>query len=389
MRRFPPSPITALVDETPQYDLGESYCRELTLGDLLSADEIAALSQVPLGYGSSAGAPELRQLIADRSGVTPDEVLLTTGAASSLFLLGLLFGDADSEIVVVRPSFPPMFDALRGINARIATVQLRFADGYRLDPTVLRDALSANTRLVMLASPHSPSGVVMSREDIEQTLAVIEQVCPDAYLLVDEIYREATHGQAPVPPSSAALSPKVITCSSLSKAHGAPGLRIGWMTVRDTDLYGQLRLARFNSAVSCGTLDEVLAARVLQRAESILAPRRTLLADALAVVEDWLATQQGDLRWVRPDAGAFCCVELDPDAFPAARVERFYAELSERSTAVAPGEWFGDDRRVFRLGFGYEPLDKLGAGLDVITQALRASERMSQPEVAGRRADLV
>ena len=382
MRRFPPSPITALVDETPQYDLGESYCRELTLGDLLSADEIAALSQVPLGYGSSAGAPELRQLIADRSGVTPDEVLLTTGAASSLFLLGLLFGDADSEIVVVRPSFPPMFDALRGINARIATVQLRFADGYRLDPTVLRDALSANTRLVMLASPHSPSGVVMSREDIEQTLAVIEQVCPDAYLLVDEIYREATHGPAPVPPSSAALSPKVITCSSLSKAHGAPGLRIGWMTVHDTDLYGQLRLARFNSAVSCGTLDEVLAARVLQRAESILAPRRTLLADALAVVEDWLATQQGDLRWVRPDAGAFCCVELDPDAFPAARVERFYAELSERSTAVAPGEWFGDDRRVFRLGFGYEPLDKLGAGLDVITQALRASERMSQPEVA-------
>ena len=382
MRRFPPSPITALVDETPQYDLGESYCRELTLGDLLSADEIAALSQVPLGYGSSAGAPELRQLIADRSGVTPDEVLLTTGAASSLFLLGLLFGDADSEIVVVRPSFPPMFDALRGINARIATVQLRFADGYRLDPTVLRDALSANTRLVMLASPHSPSGVVMSREDIEQTLAVIEQVCPDAYLLVDEIYREATHGQALVPPSSAALSPKVITCSSLSKAHGAPGLRIGWMTVRDTDLYGQLRLARFNSAVSCGTLDEVLAARVLQRAESILAPRRTLLADALAVVEDWLATQHGDLRWVRPDAGAFCCVELDPDAFPAARVERLYAELSERSTAVAPGEWFGDDRRVFRLGFGYEPLDELGAGLDVITQALRASERMSQPEVA-------
>ena len=382
MRRFPPSPITALVDESPQYDLGESYCRELTLGELLSADEITALSQVPLGYGSSAGAPELRQLIADRSGVTPDEVLLTTGAASSLFLLGLLLGDADSEIVVVRPSFPPMFDALRGINARIATVQLRFADGYRLDPTVLRDALSANTRLVMLASPHSPSGVVMSREDIEQTLAVIEQVCPDAYLLVDEIYRDATHGQAPVPPSSAALSPKVITCSSLSKAHGAPGLRIGWMTVRDTDLYGQLRLARFNSAVSCGTVDEVLAARVLQRAESILAPRRTLLADALAVVEDWLATQHGDLRWVRPDAGAFCCVELDPDAFPAARVERLYAELSERSTAVAPGEWFGDDRRVFRLGFGYEPLDTLGAGLDVITQALRASERMSQPEVA-------
>jgi aspartate/methionine/tyrosine aminotransferase len=280
---------------------------------------------------------------------------------------------------VVRPSFPPILDALRGINARLATVQLHFADGYRLDPTALRDTLSANTRLVMLASPHSPSGVVTNREDIEQTLAVIEQVCPDAFLLVDEIYREATYGQAPIPASSAALSPKVITCSSLSKAHGAPGLRIGWLTIRDTELYEQLRLARFNSAVSCGALDEVLAARVLQRVESVLAPRRAFLADALAVVEDWLATQHGDLRWVRPDAGALCCVQLDREAFPPARVERFYAELAERRTAVAPGDWFGDDPRVLRLGFGYEPLDKLRAGLEMITQALRASASMAQP----------
>jgi aspartate/methionine/tyrosine aminotransferase len=382
MRRFPASPITALVDETPLYDLGESYCRELTLGELLSADELAGLSQVPLGYGSSAGAPELRQLIADRCGVARDEVLLTTGAASSLFLLGLLFGDAGSEIVVVRPSFPPMLDALRGISARTATVQLHFADGYRLDPTALRDTLSADTRLVMLTSPHNPSGVAVSREDIERTLAAMQRICPDAFLLVDEIYRDASHGEAPIPPSVAALSPKVITCSSLSKAHGTPGLRIGWLTVRDAELYEQLRLARFNSAVSCGTLDEVLAARVLERAEAILAPRRAFLADAVAIVQDWLAEQGGELRWVRPDAGAFCCVQLNPDAFPSPRVQRFYAELSERRTVVAPGDWFGDDPRVFRLGFGYVPLDELRGGLEMITQALWASASPSQPEVA-------
>jgi aspartate/methionine/tyrosine aminotransferase len=382
MRRFPASPITALVDETPQYDLGESYCRELTLGDLLSADEIAGLSEVPLGYGSSAGAPELRQLIADRHEVTRDEVLLTTGAASSLFLLGLLFGDSDGDIIVVRPSFPPMLDALRGISARIATVQLRFADSYRLDPTALAAALSADTRLVMLASPHNPSGVAISGEDIERTLVAMQRVCPDAFLLVDEIYRDATHGQAPIPPSVAALSPKVITCSSLSKAHGTPGLRIGWLTVRDAALYEQLRLARFNSAVSCGTLDEALAGRVLERAEAILAPRRAFLAGAVAIVEEWLAEQQGELHWVRPDASAFCCVQLDPDTFPSARVERFYAELSERRTVVAPGDWFGDDSRVFRLGFGYLPLDELRAGLKTITQARLASADMSLLEVA-------
>ena len=382
MRRFPASPITALLDEAANYDLGESYCRELTLGDLVRADELADLARVPLGYGSSAGAPDLRELIADRAGVGRDEVLLTTGAASALFLLGLLFGDADGEIVVVRPSFPPMLDALRGINARTATVRLRFTDGYRFDPTMLSDTLSADTRLVMLTSPHNPSGVAVSRADIERALATMNDICPDAFLLVDEIYSEAVHGDAPIPPSAASLSPRVITSSSLSKAQGAPGLRIGWLTVRDAGVYEQLRLARFNTAVSCGTLDEQLAVRLLQRIDAILAPRRAHLAKAADIVENWLSLHGAELSWVRPDAGAFCCIRLDPGAFTADRVERFYAALAERRTLVAPGEWFGDDANVFRLGFGYEPLEKLQAGLEMISESVRASATSSLSSLA-------
>jgi aspartate/methionine/tyrosine aminotransferase len=384
MRRFPASPITALVDETADYDLAESYCRELTLGELLRADELADLAHVPLGYGSSAGAPDLRELIAARSGVGRDEVLLTTGTASALFLLGLLFGDADGEIVVVRPSFPPMLDALRGIKARTATMRLRFADGYRFDPAVLGDVLTANTGLVMLASPNNPSGVAVGRADIERTLATMDRICPDAFLLIDEIYREAVHGQTPIPSPAASLSPRVITSSSLSKAHGAPGLRIGWLTVRDAGLYEQLRLARFNTAVSCGTLDEVLAVRLLQRIDAILAPRRAHLANAVEIVASWLAGHAGELRWVRPDAGAFCCIQLDPGAFPADRVERFYARLGDRHTLVAPGDWFGDDANVFRLGFGYEPLEKLQAGLEMITESVRASSSFATPLESAR-----
>ncbi len=375
MRRFPPTPITRLVDEAPRYNLGESYCQELTLDELLGShgtNGADRLAPVRLGYRTSAGERELRRLIAANAGVADDQVLVTSGAASALFLLGLLFGDGYEEIVVVQPCFPPTLAALRGIGARVVTAQLRFEDRYRLDLPTLSDRLNSRTRLVMLSSPQNPSGVVFSQAEIEQLLAMMSRLCPEALLLVDEVYRESIYGQAPVPASLASLSPRVVTCASLSKSHGAAGLRIGWLTVQDQELYDQLRLAKFNAAISCGALDEVLAVELLRRAESLLGPRCAFLAEALAVVGAWVKSQRGMVGWVRPDAGAICCIQLDPAAFGQSGVRRFYAALDDRQTSVAPGEWFGDRPNVFRLGFGYEPMDKLKTGLEMISDALRA-----------------
>jgi aspartate/methionine/tyrosine aminotransferase len=268
----PPTPITRLVDETPLYNLGESYCQELTLDELVGSDRSDAadrLARIRLGYRTSAGERELRRLVAANAGVADDQVLVTAGAASALFLLGLLLGDGDEEIVVVQPCFPPTLAALRGIDARVVTTQLRFEDGYRLDLAAVSDSLNRRTRLVMLSSPQNPSGVVFTRAEIEQLLGTMSRRCPEALLLVDEVYRESVYGQAPVPASYASLSPRILTCASLSKSHGAAGLRIGWLTVQDRDLYDQLRLAKFNAAISCGALDEVLATELLRRAESL------------------------------------------------------------------------------------------------------------------------
>jgi histidinol-phosphate/aromatic aminotransferase/cobyric acid decarboxylase-like protein len=116
---------------------------------------------------------------------------MTSGAASALFLLGLLFGDGYREIVVVKPCFPPTLAALRGIDARVVTAQLRFEDGYRLDLPTLSDRLNSRTRLVMLSSPQNPSGVVFSQAEIEQLLAMMSRLCPEALLLDEVVVRQA------------------------------------------------------------------------------------------------------------------------------------------------------------------------------------------------------
>jgi aspartate/methionine/tyrosine aminotransferase len=370
MRQFPASPITALLDEEPLYNLGESMGRDLTVAELLGPGGLAGVAGVSLGYGTPAGDPALRALVAARHGIPDGQVLITAGAGAALFLISLLCDDG--EILVGRPCFPPMFDVLRGIGAHTVTVSSRFDDGYRIDLDAFAAKLSPRTRLVMFASPQNPSGVAITAGEVDQMLALMSRTCPEALLLIDESYREASYAGAPPAASFAGRSPRLLTCGSLSKAYGAPGLRAGWLTVPDPALYEQLRLAKFNSSVCCGALDEFLAAALLSRADQVLASRAAVMTDARDTLERWIKAHTGRLRWLRPEAGAFCCMQLDPGTFGPADIDRFHGHLARQRTLIARGPWFGDSAHVIRVGLGYEPLEVFERGLDVISAALVA-----------------
>lgn len=336
--------------------------------DLLGPAGLARIGSVNVGYGTSAGDRGLRALVAARHGIPDSQVLITAGGAGALFLITLLCGDGD--IVVGRPCFPPVLDAARAIGAPVATVRSRFEDGYRPDISALARTLTARTQLVVFASPQNPSGVALCGSEVDEMLAAMSRTCPDALLLIDETFREASYGDSPPAPSFAGTSPRLLTCGSLSKAYGAPGLRIGWLTSSNGPLLEQLRRAKFNSSVSCGTLDELLAAALLSRADDVLAARSAHLASARDAVEHWVKGQAGRLRWLRPEAGAFCCLQLDPGRFAARDADRFHARLAQHKTLVARGPWFGDSPLIFRLGLAYEQPDKLHRGLEVIGTAL-------------------
>ena len=198
-------------------------------------------------------------------------------------------------------------------------------------------------------------------------------MCPEAVLFVDETYREATYGDAVAAESVAGLHPRVVTGASVSKALGAPGLRAGWLTVPDAELRSRIAVARMNIVLSGSVLDEALAAVLLRHSEAVLGPRRLLLAGALQRLAEWCESERRRVEWVRPDAGALCCMRLRADAFDEAAVVRFWDALPGLDLQLATGTWFGEDRRVFRLGFGYLPPDTFGPALAALSLALDAA----------------
>lgn len=368
MTTFAPNPMTVLVDNPVRYDLGESTSPPLHVRDLADPTELAGLR---LDYGPLSGGAELRELVAASTGVAADHVLVTVGAVEAMFLLAQATCGPGDHALVATPCFPPALTVLEGLGARVDVVPMSFDDGFRLPVDAIAGALTPTTRLVSLASPQNPSGVRCTDDELRAVLAAVREKAPAAVVLVDETYRESTYGDAPVPSSVAALDPRIVTCASLSKAHGAPGLRIGWLTTTDAELYQRLREAKFVTTIACSTADEFLATQVFRRRHEILAPRAARLEQALAELLAWTRDQPVEI--VRPDGGALCCLRLPADQFTDDAVTAFYARLAELETRVAPGSWFGEHDRVFRLGFGHLPADDFSTALDHLAKALASN----------------
>lgn len=368
MTRFPSNDIISLVGAAPRHDLAESTGPDLGLAELLAE---GGLGEMKLGYGSAAGELGLRQAIADRHGVGPEDVVVTVGGMHALFLLAFILCERGAEAVTTTPLFPLARNALEAVGAAVRILPLAFDRGYQPDLGELRALLSPKTRLVSLASPQNPSGVALPTESLRAILALMEEICPEAYLLADETYREAAYGEDAVAPTAVSLSPKVVSIASLSKCHGAPGLRLGWAITRDPALRSQLVLGKFNTVISCSPVDEALALRLLAESERVIAERRRHLAEGLRRVTAWVTDNRRFVDWVRPDAGALCCIRLKPGVFDEAAVGRFLEAQAGAGLRTAKGSWFGEEDRVFRLGFGLLALPDLEAALAALGVALR------------------
>jgi len=125
----------------------------------------------------------------------------------------------------------------------------------------------------------------------------------------DETYRDLTHG--PTLPMAASLSPRAVSVSSMSKAYGLPGLRIGWAVCRDPQLSETLLAAKEQMFICGATIDEAIAGRVLSERDRILPP---ILDDArtrLGIVRDWMRSQ-AVFAWVEPSGGVVGIVPSDP-----------------------------------------------------------------------------
>jgi aspartate/methionine/tyrosine aminotransferase len=160
--------------------------------------------------------------------------------------------------------------------------------------------------------------------------------------------------------------------SSLSKAYGLPGIRLGWLVTRDRRLRQTLLAAKEQIVITGSVVDETIGYEAVRHRETYLAPIRERSSAALDLTSTWMSGQ-AVFEWHEPRGGVV--------GFPRVRpgieldMTRFYERLFEGyGTIVGPGRWFEQSDRSFRLGFGWPSIERLGEGLAALSAA--ASEQL-------------
>lgn len=192
-----------------------------------------ALDQGWTHYGPPQGQPELREAIAAyicrtrRIRVGPEHVAVVPGGKPILFFAMLALVEPGDEVIYPNPGFPIYESMIRFLDAKPVAVPLVEARGFSFDLDVLRDNLSNRTRLLILNSPHNPTGGVIPAEDIGKIADLVRD--RDLMVLSDEIYTRIYYDEPPLSIASLPGMPeKTIILDGFSKTYAMTGWRAGY-----------------------------------------------------------------------------------------------------------------------------------------------------------------
>ncbi|MFK4118329.1 pyridoxal phosphate-dependent aminotransferase [Streptomyces longwoodensis] len=189
-------------------------------------------------YPPGPGVPELRRAVADhqlrRYGLAYDpdtEVLVTAGATEAIAAAMLALLEPGDEVVALEPYYDSYAACIAMAGARRVPVTLRPAEGrFRLDLDELRDAVTDRTRLLLLNTPHNPTGTVLTRAE----LAAIAELAVERDLLVvtDEVYEHLVFDDAEHVPLATlpGMRERTVTLGSAGKSFSFTGWKVGWVT---------------------------------------------------------------------------------------------------------------------------------------------------------------
>jgi aspartate aminotransferase len=219
-------------------------------------------------YGPSAGLPQLREAIAQyvsetrRVGATPEEVVVVPGGKPIIFFSILALADEGDEVIYPNPGFPIYESMINYVGAKAVPIRLREEMDFRLDVDELAGLINDRTKLIIINSPHNPTGGVLEENDIEAIARAIGD--RDVMILTDEIYsRLIFEGQHHSIMSIDGMKDRCILLDGFSKTYAMTGWRMGYGVMR-ADLAAHVARLMTNSNSCTASFTQIAGVEALR-----------------------------------------------------------------------------------------------------------------------------
>ena len=213
---------------------------------------IKALKEGYTHYVPAAGILELREAIAEYISegrgveVKPEEVVVTPGAKPIIFFSILACVDPGEEVMYPNPGFPIYRSIIEFVEGKPIPIPLREERDFRIDPNDIAERLTDKTKMIILNSPHNPTGGMLEREDLE-VIADAVRGREDVIVLSDEVYCKIVYeGEHESIASIPGMKDKTIILDGFSKTYAMTGWRMGYGVMRE-DLAEKITRLMVNS----------------------------------------------------------------------------------------------------------------------------------------------
>ena len=333
--------------------LASSDCETISIRELLrmSGSLMDELGDLTLGYTESQGDPQLRSQIAELySDVSSEDVVVLTSPVEGIYLaMQSLLQPAD-EVIALRPAY----DALRNVAGHLCREVFDWnlipaTNRWELDFDQLESLITSRTRIIVVNFPHNPTGYVPSTFEFDRLINLARQ--HNVWLFCDEIYRGLEF--EPSIASAADLYEKSVVLSGLSKTYGLPGLRAGWLVIRNKELRDDLINWKHYTTICPAGPTEFLAKKALMVEEKLAERSQSIIRKNLDLCETFFARFPEHFVWRKPSAGSVAFVETNLGRIGFDSATAYCHHLARKhGILLLPGQCLGFEDHFVRFGLG-------------------------------------
>ncbi len=347
-----------------------SDCEALGLGALLGMadDETAGMwNNLKLGYTESLGHPLLRHEVSKLYKTIDSRNVLVLTPEEGIFIAMNNLLDRGDHVITAFPAYQSLYEIADSLSCEISRWTPVYDGTWSFDINELENLIRDNTRLIVINFPHNPTGATISEEELKRIVKIARE--RDIMIFSDEMYRYLEYRKEERISSACDLYENAVSLFGMSKSFSLAGLRIGWLTTRNTALFNKFALYKDYTTICSSGPSEILAIMALRAKEEIIGRNIDLIASNLKILDDFFLEYKELFEWKKPGAG--------PIGFPLLKgsigIDEFCRDLiTGKGVMLLPASQYGFAGNYFRIGFARsnikESLDKLGEYLDDKTQ---------------------
>jgi aspartate/methionine/tyrosine aminotransferase len=206
--------------------------------------------------------------------------------------------------------------------------------------------IQPNTKIIYINTPHNPTGLLMDANAFQQVMKLAAS--RGIIVFCDEVYRELEHDPAWRLPAACEIYERAVSLGSMSKTYGLPGLRLGWLVSKDSEILQRCLEFKYYTTICSSAPSEFLAALALRHREVLVQRNREIVLHNLPLLDSFFRQRSNLFEWVKPNASPIGFVKYKPQRDVLSFCEDV---VRNASVLLLPGTVYDQPHHI-RFGFG-------------------------------------